>query len=79
MPFLVAPSSCLSRREEEVADSSFESTWTKETQTQMEQWNIGNVRIAAEWAAGKGDGRDMTVIHEQKDLYEEMLSKGAMQ
>jgi len=45
----------------------------------MEQWNIGNVRIAAEWAAGKGDGRDMTVIHEQKDLYEEMLSKGAMQ
>lgn len=45
----------------------------------MEQWNIGNVRIAAEWATGKGDGKDMTVIHEQKDLYEEMLKKGPME
>lgn len=58
---------------------SHSSTWTVETQTEMEDWNIGNVRKAAEWATGKGDGKDMTVIHEQKDLYEEMLKKGSIE
>ncbi|KAK7420108.1 glyoxylate reductase [Neonectria punicea] len=37
-------------------------TWTVETETKMEEWAIGNVRLAAE------EGRLKSIVPEQKDL-----------
>ena len=51
-------------------------TWTKETQTKMEVWNIENVRSFLKWQQGdKDELQKMSVIGEQKELVDK-LAKG---
>lgn len=48
-------------------------TWTKETQTKMEKWNIENVRCFLEFQSGKGEALEkMSIIGEQKELSEKL-------
>lgn len=51
-------------------------TWTKETQTKMEEWAIRSVRAGVEWAGEGGSGEGMSVVGEQKDLFKELSGSG---
>lgn len=51
-------------------------TWTKETQTKMEVWNIENVRSFLKWKQGeKEELQKMSVIGEQKELVEKLSKR----
>lgn len=47
-------------------------TFTVETQDKMEKWAIRSVRGAVEWALGEGKGEGMSVVGEQRELFEEL-------
>lgn len=49
-------------------------TWTKETQTKMEDWCIGNVRCGLEALAGdKSKWKQMSIIPEHHELLEKVI------
>lgn len=48
-------------------------TWTKETQTKMEEWCIRNVELAIK---GKDSWGSMSVVSEQKDMLQQWIEKG---
>lgn len=52
-------------------------TWTKETQTKMEIWNIENIRSFLKWRSGEKEALEqMSVVGEQKELVEKLKKSG---
>lgn len=48
-------------------------TWTKETQTKMEKWNVENVRCFLEFQGGKKEALDkMSIVSEHRELAEKL-------